>query len=198
MVTLSCSTLKQGTGVSRQTLYKSGTGIEPTLFWAHYDATQRGGIYMVVPVPAGGGTNTYRVQMVSENPPDAAMSSTIDALAKAKVGGKVDAEAKFNAVRAVAELGQRNAANYIIRDIAYRLEALQNNGGITPEILTIYKELLATAERVSMSQDSSPATVAKEKAELVKQLNDLLGKADPAAAKPTPADLLKKVEEMMK
>ncbi len=164
---------RKSAGISRQQLYtaKVGDNVLPTLFWSHYDATQRGGIYLV----NADGT----VKVISENPPDAAINSTIDVLAKAKVGDKVDAAAKFSAVKAVAELGQRNAGNYMIRDLAFRIEALKNNhdGKIDKDIIEIYKLLIQSAEKITITDSKnkiyeSKATTLKELTSLIKMSKD--------------------------
>jgi hypothetical protein len=159
---------RKSAGISRQQLYtaKVGENILPTLFWSHYDATQRGGIYLV----NADGT----VKVISENPPDAAINSTIDVLAKAKVGDKVDAAAKFSAVKAVAELGQRNAGNYMIRDLAFRIEALKNNhdGKIDKDIIEIYKLLIKSAENITITDSKNK--IYESKAATLKELTSLI------------------------
>lgn len=199
----SCKVVNQtrkGAGISRQYLFTDSTmdaagikkkEIQPTLFWSHYDATQRGGLYMVVPEPGG----QYKVQVISENPPDAAISSSIDALAKAKVGDKVDAEAKFAAVRSVAELGQRNAGNYMIRDIAFRIEALQNNGGIDDKVIALYKELIKSGESISIAHAQTDAS--KAKVELLKEINLFLLKGDTTNQKPRLDSMLLVIQHVL-
>lgn len=165
---------RKSAGISRQQLYTTtdkNDQILPTLFWSHYDATQRGGIYLVSP----DGT----VKIISENPPDAALNSSIEALAKAKVVDNVDAVAKFSAVRAVAELGSRNAGNYMIRDLAFRIESLKNNhdGKIDNQTIEIYKELIQSAERISIAESknnyyNSKARILKEFKEIIEMSKD--------------------------
>jgi hypothetical protein len=153
---------RKSAGISRQQLYTvrdTSTGtILPTLFWSHYDATQRGGIYLV---SADGS-----VKVISENPPDAAINSTIDALVKAEVGNNVDAAAKFTAIKAVAELGHRNAGNYMIRDLAFRIEALKNNHNeeIDDNVIEIYKNLISSAENISIAESKNKIYESKAKA----------------------------------
>ncbi|PPK87333.1 hypothetical protein CLV84_0273 [Neolewinella xylanilytica] len=163
-------------GISRQQLFTATANVGgvdkvlPTMFWSHYDATQRGGVYLVMP----DGT----VKVLAENPPDVALSSAITTLAKAKVKDEIEAEAKLTAITSVAELGSRNAANYMIRDLAFRIEALQNNtGGIDPAVIDLYKELLTVAESVSASENISQSDVARSEEitaiiKLIETLND--------------------------
>lgn len=174
-----CASINQSrksAGISRQQLYtakdeKTGKTL-PTLFWSHYDATQRGGVYLV----NANGT----VRVISENPPDVAINSTIDVLAKAKAGDKVDAAAKFSAVKAVAELGQRNAGNYMIRDLAFRIEAMKNNLDEKPidkSIFKIYEKLIQSAEKITIADSKnkiyeSKATTLKELTTLIKMSKD--------------------------
>lgn len=166
---------RKGAGISRQQLYTTKdetTGKTlPTLFWSHYDATQRGGIYLV---KADG-----NVRVISENPPDATISSTIDVLAKAKVGSEVDAAAKFSAVKAVAELGEKNAGNYMIRDLAFRIEALKNNhdGEIDEDIIKLYEKLIESAEKITIfdsknKMHESKAIALEELTTLIKMSKD--------------------------
>lgn len=160
---------RKGAGISRQKLFSN---TQPTLFWSHYDASQRGGVYLV--------DTNGKVRVISENPPDAAFNSTISALAKAKVGDQIDAAAKFSAVKAVAELGQRNAANYMIRDLAFRIEALKNNDDGKPmdsDVKEIYLKLIASGENISIAESKnkiyeSKATTLKELTSLIKMSND--------------------------
>lgn len=177
-----CSSINQSrksAGISRQELFIAKDEITkkilPTLFWSHYDVTQRGGIYLV----NADGT----VKVISENPPDAAINSTIDVLAKVKVGNKVDAAAKFSAVKAVAELGQRNAGNYMIRDLTFRIEALKNNHDekIDEDIIEIYKLLIKSAENITITDSKnkiyeSKATALKEITSLIKMSKDTIYK----------------------
>ncbi len=162
---------RKSAGISRQSLYTAkfndGTKekVLPTLFWSHYDATQRGGIYLV----NANGT----VKVISENPPDAVINSTLDVLAKAKVGDKVDAAAKFSAVKAIAELGKRNAGNYMIRDLAFRIEALKNNEGeVDPAIIKIYEKLITSAEKIAIADSKNQ--VYHSKKETLKELTELI------------------------
>lgn len=171
IVLASCSTINQSrksSGISRQQLYttKDANGvILPTLFWSHYDATQRGGIYLV--------NGEGKVKVISENPPDAAINSTIDFIAKAKVNDKVDSEAKFSAVKSIAELGKRNAGNYMIRDLAFRIEALKNNEGeIDPKIFEIYNKLISSAENITIKESENELMQSKYGA--IKELNSLI------------------------
>lgn len=167
-----CSSINQSrksAGLSRQALFKDkdkNGDILPTLFWAHYDATQRGGVYLV----NANGT----VRIVSENPPDAAITNSIELLAKTKVEGQLDAAAKFSAVGALAELGQRNAGNYMIRDIAFRIESLENNsnGKIDESIISIYKELIKSGEKITIEESKN--RIYESKAATLKELTSLI------------------------
>ncbi len=170
---------RKSAGISKQSLYinestkkdKTEPSIvfQPTLFWSHYDASQRAGLYLVTPQSDG----TMKINIISENPPDAALNSTIETLAKVKVGDKVDAGAKFSTIKSVTELGQRNAANYMIRDFAFRIEALQNNGGkIDDKILELYKTLIKTAENISIAEVNSNNN--KNKLETIQELSKMI------------------------
>lgn len=166
----SCTSINQSrkvAGISRQELYTTQVNnkVLPTLFWSHYDATQRGGIYLV----NADGT----VKIISENPPDAAINSTIDALAKVKVGDNIDVGAKLSAVKTVAELGKRNASNYMIRDLAFRIESLKNTSGkIDPEIIEIYKKLICSAEKISIAESQNQINQSKQ--ETLKEFTNLI------------------------
>lgn len=176
----SCSLFEKSTerrksaGISKQSLYVKDSIIQTTLFWAHYDATQRGGLYMV--------TNSGKVVVISEPPPDAGVNSMLDIIAKANVK-EVEAGAKVSAVKSIAELGKRNAANYVVRDIAFRIETLLNNnhGALTPEVVDIYKTLLTTSKEISIAESKSD--ISKAKADLFKELNSLIEKTKDAAYK---------------
>lgn len=173
---ISCSTINQtrkGAGISRQQLFltekadKTMTQ-QTTLFWSHYDATQRGGIYMV--------TDSGKVVVISEPPPDAGVNSMLDIIAKTNVK-EVEAGAKVSAVKSIAELGKRNAANYVVRDIAFRIETMlnNNNGKLPSEAIDLYKTLLATAKDISVEE--SKTEIIKSKAEMLKELNSLIEKS---------------------
>jgi hypothetical protein len=189
-----CSAINQsrkGAGISRQELFttKADGKVLPTLFWSHYDATQRGGIYLVNPDGS--------VRIISENPPDAVINSTIDALAKVKVTDEVDIEAKFGAVKAVAELGQRNAGTYMIRDLAFRIEALKNNhdGEIDKPIMDIYKKLIESAENITITD--SKVKMHESKASTIKELTSLIKMSKDTLYKDLKidADFIKKISE---
>lgn len=174
IVFTSCKSINQSrksAGISRQSLYSTIKTINneekmlPTLFWAHYDATQRGGIYLVNP--------DGKVKVISENPPDAVLNSSIEILAKSKVGDKVDAGLKLSAIKSIAELGKRNSANYMIRDLAFRLEALKNNNdSIDPEIIRIYEKLIESSERITIAE--SKFQIQKSKEETLKELLNII------------------------
>lgn len=187
------NTSRKSAGISRQQLFmnKSGTQTLPTLFWSHYDISQRGGIYLV--------NAEGKVTVISENPPDAAINSNIDALAKANVTGQVDAAAKFSAVKAVAELGQRNAANYMIRDLAFRIEALKNNhnGGLDQDVKEIYIKLIDAAVKISVAESNNK--IYDSKATILKELNSLIKLSQDDDYKELKLDsLIEKIEEMLK
>lgn len=188
------NTSRKSAGISRQQLFmnKSGTQTLPTLFWSHYDISQRGGIYLV--------NAEGKVTVISENPPDAAINSNIDALAKANVTGQVDAAAKFSAVKAVAELGQRNAANYMIRDLAFRIEALKNNEDgkpLDPDVKEIFLKLIASAENISIAESKNK--IYDSKATTLQELNSLikLSKDDAYKDLKIDSDFIEKIGEFI-
>ncbi|WP_143019944.1 hypothetical protein [Niabella drilacis] len=165
---------RKSVGISRQNLYTTQVNgrILPTLFWAHYDATQRGGLYLA--------KEDGTVKVISENPPDAALNSTINVLVKANVAGKIDAAAKFSAVKSVAELGKKNAANYMIRDLAFRIESLQNNASdIDDNILKTYNRLIDAAEKISIAETQASISASRNESwqtlmQLIKLSKDTL------------------------
>ncbi|MCT3732724.1 hypothetical protein HZQ80_00840 [Elizabethkingia anophelis] len=97
---------------------RDSTFIQPTLFWAQYDATRRGSMLYV--------DKNQRIRMLSENPPDAALQTITEITAKVKglKGDVGEAEAAFNAQKTIAELGKRTAAVNMLRDALYRLNEL--------------------------------------------------------------------------
>lgn len=189
---IGCNTInetRKSAGISRQQLFVynyskiAGTNnkwwkknhvdslrvFEPTLFWSHYDVSQRAGLYFVAPDSGG----NFDIRVISENPPDAAFNNTIDALINVKVKG-VDVGAKFSAMKSLAELGQRNSANYMIRDVAFRIESLLNNHpkGIDENIVALYKELLNSAENIAIAE--AKGETSKNKAETLQELSRLI------------------------
>jgi len=92
--------------------------LQPTLFWAQYDATRRGSMLYI--------DKNQRVRMLSENPPDAAIQSITEITAKVSglKGDVGEAEAAFKAQKSIAELGKRTAAVNMLRDALYRLNEL--------------------------------------------------------------------------
>lgn len=137
-------------GISRQNLFlneSTGTA-DPTLFWAHYDATQRGSMLYV--------DANQKVRVLAENPPDAAIQSIIGITAKVKgIDGVGEAEAAFNAQKSIAELGKRTAAVNMLRDALYRLNemyyATVDENNETKELLKNSPELL----KIFQSDDKS-------------------------------------------
>ncbi len=97
---------------------KDSVSLQPTLFWAQYDATRRGSMLYV--------DKNQRVRMLSENPPDAAIQSITEISAKIKglKGDVGEVEAAFKAQKSIAELGKRTAAVNMLRDALYRLNEL--------------------------------------------------------------------------
>ena len=97
---------------------KDSTALQPTLFWAQYDATRRGSMLYI--------DKNQRVRTLSENPPDAAIQSITDITAKIKglKGDVGEAEAAFKAQKSIAEMGKRTAAVNMLRDALYRLNEL--------------------------------------------------------------------------
>lgn len=97
---------------------KSSNKIEPTLFWAQYDATRRGSMLYV--------DENQRVRVLAENPPDAAIESilAITANVKGLKGDVGEAEAAFNSQKSIADLAKRTAAVNMLRDALYRLNEL--------------------------------------------------------------------------
>ena len=167
-------------GMFKEQLFTSPSGsLSPTMFWAHYDASQRGGLYLVY-------DNGTKVKVISENPPDAAISSSISFLASADVMSKVNADLAVNAIKSMSELGQRNAANYMVRDIAFRIEALKNtnDGVIDTMTFKLYDQLIKSAEKICSSESKADskkyeAQIAASNVELAKlQLAILKMKAD--------------------
>ncbi len=155
--------------IKRQPLFGTADNLQPTLFWARYDATQRGGLYLVNPIDS----KTVEIKVISEPPPDAGLISTIEGILKVKVTDQVDVGAKFSAITSVAELGKRNAANYMVRDIAFRIETLKNNdGSIDTQIVELYKLLIASAEKISIAE--SEAEMSNNKLETLQEINKLL------------------------
>ena len=120
-------------------------------------------------------TDSGKVIVISEPPPDAGVNSMLDILAKVNVK-EIEAGAKVSAVKSIAELGKRNAANYVVRDIAFRIETLlnNNNGVLSPEVIDIYKTLLSTAKEISISESKTDIT--KSKANILKEVNSLIEK----------------------
>lgn len=121
LILSSCGSINESrkvAGISKQKLFLDGSGeIQPTLFWAHYDATQRGSMLYV--------GRDKKVRVLAENPPDAAIQSIVKIGAELKgVKGIEDAELAFETQRNIAELGKRTAAVNMLRDALYRLNEL--------------------------------------------------------------------------
>jgi hypothetical protein len=159
---------RKSAGIERLQLFKSDKAFEPTLFWSHYDATQRAGLYLVVPQPDG----TVQIRVISENPPDASISTTIENISKIKVKDAVEIGNSLSAITSVAELGNRNSSNYMIRDIAFRIESLKTGGLLDTDVIELYKLLLVTAEKISIAE--SQVKISENKLELVKEIKDLI------------------------
>ena len=107
LILSSCGSINESrkvAGISKQELFLDGAGeIEPTLFWAHYDATQRGSMLYV--------GRDKKVRVLAENPPDAAIQSIVKIGAELKgIEGIGDAELALETQKSIAELGKRTAA----------------------------------------------------------------------------------------
>jgi len=118
----SCGTINESrkvAGISKQALFLTDDkeDIQPTLFWAHYDATQRGSMLYV--------GSDKKVRVLAENPPDAAIQSIVKIGAELKgIEGIGDAELALETQKSIAELGKRTAAVNMLRDALYRLNEL--------------------------------------------------------------------------
>ncbi|MEJ8756786.1 hypothetical protein WG947_07270 [Pontibacter sp. H259] len=165
----SINTSRRSTGISRQSLFlDKDNNPQTTLMWAHYDATQRGGLYLI--------TKEGLIKVISEPPPDAGVNNMLDIIAKTKIKGDIDAGIKLSTVRSVAELGKKNASNYIIRDITFRIETLLNNNTeISPEALSLYMELLSSTKEIALAETNLESSRAK--VEMLKELNALITKS---------------------
>lgn len=120
---ISCDALnksRKSAGISRQQLFlesENKSKIQPSLFWAHYDANQRGSMLYV--------DANQKVRVLAENPPDAAIQSIVGITAKVKgIDGVGEVEAAFNSQRSIAELGKRTATVNMLRDALYRLNEM--------------------------------------------------------------------------
>ena len=182
----SCAGVKS-VNVEKQSLFKNKkTGaIEPTFFWSHYDATQRGSMYKVAP----DGT----VTVLAENPPDAAVESSLKIVAQAQKTGGVSAQGSLEAVRSIAQLGQRTAAVNILRDALYRLAELCNNAGgmnqpMNADVKAVIMQTLNTCEKVSI--EMAKETDANAKAAMMNDLKEIVKSLPEAERKAVNLDAL--------
>ena len=121
IIVCSCGSINKSrkvAGISEQEIKLSDSGkVNPSLFWAHYDATQRGSMLYI--------GSDKKVRILAENPPDAAIQSIVKIGAELKgVDGIGDAELAFETQKSIAELGKRTAAVNMLRDALYRLNEL--------------------------------------------------------------------------
>ena len=139
-------------GISRQSLFTNSKNdslkLQPTLFWAHYDATQRSSMLYV--------DANQRVRVLAENPPDAAIQSIIGITAKVKgIDGIGEVEAAYNAQKSIAELGKRTAGVNMLRDALYRLNemyyATVDENEVTKKLIAKSPEIL----KISQNNDKN-------------------------------------------
>lgn len=174
---------KKSAGIAKMSMYKDTAKIDeeyktlPTVYWSHYDATQRSGLYLVQP--------DGRVKILSENPPDAAVTTAITALASAQYKDSLRAEAAFTAIKSVAELGSRNATNYLVRDLAFRIESLKlNEDTIDTATIKLYMKLMEAAENMVKSESVSLAAQSKSsRLESIVKLVELAARENSSAPK---------------
>ncbi|MWW25749.1 hypothetical protein [Algibacter lectus] len=188
----SCNSMKSIAKIERQSLFKNEKtkALEPTLFTAHTDATQRISIIMA---DGNGKFITF-----SENPPDAALESAMTVFAKAtvdgKTAGKVDAQTKVEFAKSIAELGKRSEAINFQRDGMFRLSELFNNGALTKAELAILIDSLQkrTVKIVELNVKNELETT---KLKRLQEINSILKQADSTSAKPTSKELIKLLNE---
>jgi len=187
----SCNSMQSIAKIERQSLFKNEKtkALEPTLFTAHTDATQRISIIMA---DGNGKFITF-----SENPPDAALESAMSVFAKAtvdgKTAGKVDAETKVEFAKSIAELGKRSEAINFQRDGMFRLSELSNNGALTNTDLVALIDSLQrrTVRIVELNANNELETT---KLKRLQEINSILKQADSTSTKLTSKELL----ELMK
>ena len=172
--------------IERQSHFKNKNGnLEPTIFTAHTDATQRISIIMA--------DGSGKFVTFSENPPDAALESAMSVFAKATVdgkeAGKVDAETKVEFAKSIAELGKRSEAINFHRDGMFRLSELFNNGALgATELVVLIDSLQRRTVRIVELNAKNELETAKLKR--LQEINFILKQADSTSAKPTSTELI--------
>ena len=188
----SCNSMKSIAKIERQSLFKNEKtkALEPTLFTAHTDATQRISIIMA---DGNGKFITF-----SENPPDAALESAMSVFAKAtvdgKTAGKVDAETKVEFAKSIAELGKRSEAINFQRDGMFRLSELSNNGALSNTDLVILIDSLQrrTVRIVELNANNELETTKLKK---LQEINSILKQADSTSTKLTSKEILELIKK---
>lgn len=101
--------------------------------WVSYDATRRGALML---------PKSFDGKILSEQLPDAVMTSTFELLNKVSTG-KLDAENSVKVAQTVTELGKVTASIKFLREALYRLnEAAINKSIASDDYLTAMKEIL--------------------------------------------------------
>ena len=182
----SCSSMKSIAKIERENIFKDNNGnLEPTLFTAHTDATQRISIIMV--------NGEGKFITFSENPPDAALESAMSVFAKAivdgKEAGKVDAQTKVEFAKSIAELGKRSEAINFQRDGMFRLSELFNNEALTAtELVVLIDSLQSRTVRIVELNVKNELETTKLKR--LQEINSILKHADSTSTKPTSKELI--------
>jgi len=192
LIFLSCNSTRSIAHIERQSHFTGKKGkLQPTIFTAHTDATQRISIIMA--------DGTGKFITFSENPPDAAIESAMSVFAKAEVegkeAGKVNAETKIEFAKTIAELGKRSEAINFQRDGMFRLSELYNNGGLSKENLYVLIDCLQKRS-VTMAEIDFKNDTEQIKLRQLEEVNNILSKADSTSAKPKSSDLIKILNQL--
>jgi|GEM_PF-6082439 len=161
------STANARAGIVRAKKFTESNDSKGTMYWSHFDATKRSSVINA--------RQDGSILVLAEVTPDAAVQKSLDALAKANVADKVDAELQLKTASTIAQLGQRTANVNMLRDALYRLaEGANNNPGVfyffgspTPAPSAAPAPAPATTPRLgnaNVRPDASPASGAQRDA----------------------------------
>ena len=160
---LSCSTFR----IPASTIKSLG---DTDAYVVAFDATSRASVIHLY----NDEKNGEQIRVISEVPPDAIVSSTIELLAKisSQQGAEtISAEGQVKIAEAVSQLGKRTAAVNILRDALYRLQEMRGNQAITENDAKLFKIVLDSAVQIAKAELVENETrLVSERISLIKTL----------------------------
>lgn len=133
--------------------------VDPTVFWAQFDATKRSSIVAVLPDPKN--RKLANIKVLAENTPDAAIESISKLTAKMS-HKDFSAEVAGEFARSIAQI-KRSSAVENFRTISYRMaEIVSSNGDPDTTVVNLFRQLI----RSSVETAQADSKVAEKELEV--------------------------------